>query len=390
MKSAPLLLAFFLLCCVLGGCGGSSQQESQKPAEPSAAAAVPSPFFKAESTPPAKDDLLLAEWNTGKIYLSQLEKLAAPERERLQKLTQDEKLIDKALVKKRGEILVVLIDNYLLLLEAQDRKITVTEAEKEQLLRNAQSKFNTLEEYKNYLKQTGQTEEALLRILAQTILGRKCMEQKSEEIRAAMTDKELRKFYDDNIRLFTSIARSDINRVEVRWGEKRTEEEAKTLAEKIYEEVRVKLEPLSLFEEKLKVMQEYADKYSDTSEAKYNWGYIVIHHNENAPEIYSQALLDEIARTPIHEFSKLVKTNLGYAFFLVRDKFESQKHDYNHPAIQNMLPNMYMKKKMYEWQEQLMKKFDFRLIEENLRGVTPLPLRADDIFNVSMAGPAKE
>jgi len=328
---------------------------------------------------------LIAEWNTGKIYLSQLEKIVAPERERLRQLTQDESLIEKALMKKRGENLIILINNYLLLLEAQDRKITVSDAEKEQLLRDFKSRFQSQEEYEKQLKQSGQTEEALLRILITTQIGRKCMEVKSKEIREAMIDKELRKFYDDHIKLFTSVARSDINRIEIRWGEKRTEEEAKALAGKIYGEVRSKIDGLSTFEEKLKVMQEYADKYSDTSDAKYNWGYVLIYHDKNAAKVFSQELLDEITRTPVHQLSQLVKTNMGYAFFVVRDKYESQQHDYNHPAIQNMLPNMYMSVKMEEWRESLKKKFGFRLIEENLKGVTPLPLKAEGVFDVSAA-----
>ncbi len=312
--------------------------------------------------------------------MSQLEQLVIPIRRQLEAKMNDPDKIQKILIEKRGEKLRNLIDNYLLLLEAKDQGITLTDGERESVLRTAKSKFESEEAFNHQLARMNQTEDELVRFLSQIEIGKKLVNQKAKELYDDMTEEKLKAFYKKHIHLFTGISRSELNRVDIRASEERSLEEAEKLAQKLYEEVRAKMGKCNSFDERRDVIQEYAYEYSDSAEAKYNSGYIVVYHNNSAKETYSPELLETALKTPKGHLSPLIRTKYGFGFFLVKEKYESKVQPYDHPGIQKLVPNMYLKYNMDQWKNQLKQKFNFELFMDKLEGMVPDPLDQDSMF----------
>ncbi len=368
-----LFMVFFLFSC------GESNEVSET-AEKEEEVESATPELKVEATPVSEDDVLLAEWDEGKIYLSQLEKILMPERARIQEALDDETMIERTLISKRSEILKNLVNNYLLLMAARDMGVELSKSEKEGIVRSIKGKFDSEEQYETYLEAVDQTEEEIVELMGKFQLGRKAMENKVDQLRESMTKEKLKEFYEEKKDFFRSIRRAELNRVEIRTKD-RSEEEAKERAEKLYQEAKEKVEAATSYEERLKIMQEYAYEYSDSEEAEYNWGYIIVYDNEDAKAMYSEAFLKAIEETEEGDLSDLVKTKFGYGFFLVRLKIEEETREFDHPVSQNMLPNMYMRMKMDEWRSELKERYGFCYHRENFEGLISESILEDKPFD---------
>jgi len=365
MQRSWTVFSLFLVFLYALGCSRTPPPAPQATPTASPAKNTPAPLTL-DSKPASSDDSLVAEWTGGKLYLSQLDKMLEPRRRSLKAVTTDDTLLNKMLAGERRQVLDTLVDNYLLLLEAHARNLSLTNTEQEQVAREAHGQFNNEEEYQKYLQQSGRSEEDLVRVLVNIRLAQKCMEDQRKRILESITPENQKKFYEENIKMFTPPARSSINRVEIWAGDKRAWEEAETLARRLYEEVKKKVEPLKDLQEKRKVLQEYANNYSDTAEAKFNYGYVIIHHDEQAAKQYAKEFLDEVLKRKEGELSSLVKDKSGYGFFLMLEQVASYTHSFDSEVVKSMLPNMIPKMKMDAWHEELKKKYNLRIHEEYL------------------------
>ncbi len=368
-KSSVKLMQFFF-CFLIGlfvlSCGNNDSISDSDFTNQDPVNSASTPLTK-DSQPLYENDLLVAEWRGGKIYLSQIDMVI---RKRVQYYIQSGKedaLVKKFIENERQKTLNTLVDNYLLLLEAQERNVTVTPAEQEQYLREFRGNFNTEEEYLEHLKKAGQTEEDLKKILSNVQLGPKCLEERMKEIQENMTEEVLKDYYQKNIDLFSPPARYEFNQVVILSGKKRSQEEAKELASKLRQEVKEKMDALETFKEKRKVIQNYAIQYSETPDKDYNYGFVIVYEHEMFHEKYEQAFFDELARVKPGELSNIVPFEDGYAFFLMKDTSASYVHSFDSEMVKKTLPKKFVKDKLEEWREQLKQKFNLKLYEENLK-----------------------
>ncbi len=365
MKRFLPLSSIILSLYIFGACGDSSPNPETTLAE----SETPQQFranFQLDSKPDSIDDKLVAEWNGGKLYLSQINKILEPRKRKLREVTQDENTIDQMIAKERPQIVETLVDNYLLLMEARDQDVILSPLDQDQIRKEIHSRFNTQEEYEAYLKQSGDSEESLFQVLANIRIGQKCVQNEQKKVKKEITTEYMKAYYEENKKMFTPPHRSAVNRIIIRENETRTLEEAEKLAKRLYNEVQEKINHLDTFDEKRKVMQEYAEKYSDAAEAKINYGFIYIYHDDSAKESYTKEFLDELLRVKVGELSSLVRTKKGYGFFFPKEQIPSRANPFESKAIQRMLPNMILVERMKEWRESLKDKFNLHVYYENL------------------------
>ena len=252
----------------------------------------------------------MAEWKGGKLYLSQIDRLAGSWTQPNQAVPKDATSQAEYRYQERKRIVETLVANYLLLLEARARHLQLNDADVERLLSQAKGQFQSEEEYH----------------------------------------------------------RVHLNQVDIHAGEKRTLEDARALADKLYAEVNIKMATETDLEAKRNVMREYARTYSDSWEGQYNGGYMTPYLDiPSATEAFSVEFLDAAKRTAPGELSPVIRTREGFGFFLVKEQYPSVVHPFESDVIQNMLPNMMMKDLLETWREQLKKQYELKMYDDRMR-----------------------
>ncbi|MGI6456748.1 MAG: peptidyl-prolyl cis-trans isomerase [bacterium] len=366
-------LSVYICACMLLMLSCGSDEETPPPGEPLSGLTIstpvpenlasrPSPALIATVTP--ESELLVASWDGGFISKTQLDQIMEPRVSHLCMTVPNEEVFLTALEQQTKNMVQTLVDNYLIVMDAQRRGIELSAAEKEHVLKQVKGKFNTEEEYKRSLENSGQSEEQLIKVLATLELSKKCIQEQQQKIFNETTPEVMQAYYEDHIDMFTSKARTDLNRVVVTFGENRSQEEAEVYAHALYDEVRDQVERAITFKDKRKILQNYARFYSDSWEAGYNYGYANIYHLKDSKE-FSPEFLKAAEETEIGELSGVVRNHNSYLFFLVKDKQLSITYPFDDDVVQKMVPNMIMQDEMKAWIEQLRKDFNVRMYEEN-------------------------
>lgn len=318
------------------------------------------------ATPAFSGDQLAVTWDGGQLYISEIDKILHGHFEVSQRTSTIPTLTGEMLSGERLRIIDAMIDNYLLMLEAYSRGLAVTPAEKEDVIRQIKSMFNTEEEYKKNWQSYGKSEEDFLKVMTSRVLSEKCVREQQEQYKKEITPESMKAYYDQNISMFTTIHRSEFNEFAVRAIKGRTMEEAKALADKFHDEIKKKMDTFQTFDEKRKVIQESAFQNSDGDSAKYNYGYITLYQNEKALDRYTQEFVDKLKIAPRGTLSEVMQNYDGYAFFFVKEQTPSVKHEFNTETVQKMVPNLILEKKMKDWKQSLKAKYHCKIYQENL------------------------
>ncbi len=380
MKVKLFLLAAGVIVWA-AACGEKPAPEKESVSTP-APAGTPAAAVRLDATPVTSGDPLVAEWDGGKIYLSQIDNILAPRMAQIVEYASGTPRLEEIVASERRKTLDVLLENYLLIQEAFARRLSVTPAKKDELLRGFRGKYETEEQYSNALREAGQTEAGLVQILSNIELSRLCIEDEQKKIQQGITPEVMRAFYDQHTEEYcTQPGTSKVNWVVIQAGEKRTLEEAESLARKLHGEVKEKTAGLvGDVTAQRKVLQEYAKNYSDDFSGKYNYGYLFLYHKDPWWSQYSQAFRDQVVKCGVGDLSEVVPVlDNSFGFFLVFDKTPSVVQPFESEPIQSILPNLMLKLKMDEWRDSLKEKYHVKLHEESLkrpRAVPPAPAPA--------------
>ena len=342
----------------------------EKPAPEKESVSTPAAAVRLDATPVTSGDPLVAEWDGGKIYLSQIDNILAPRMAQIVEYASGTPRLEEIVASERRKTLDVLLENYLLIQEAFARQLSVTPAKKDELLRGFRGKYETEEQYSNALREAGQTEAGLVQILSNIELSRLCIEDEQKKIQQGITPEVMRAFYDQHTEEYcTQPGTSKVNWVVIQAGEKRTLEEAESLARKLHGEVKEKTAGLvGDVTAQRKVLQEYAKNYSDDFSGKYNYGYLFLYHKDPWWSQYSQAFRDQVVKCGVGDLSEVVPVlDNSFGFFLVFDKTPSVVQPFESEPIQSILPNLMLKLKMDEWRDSLKEKYHVKLHEESLK-----------------------
>ncbi len=333
--------------------------------------------------PDRANDLAAAEWSGGTIYLSDIDNIVRPEQMMATYRLQEDVRWEDVIAQKRESMVNMLLDNYLLIEEANTRGLSLSDADKEALLREFKGQFETEAEYQKHIAEAQQTEEQLVRILSNIQLGRLCMEDQKRSVRESLTPEVLQEYYKTQIDKFTPPARSEVNRVVIEAKDGQALEQAKEKALDLHAQVQALIAAATDFAGKRKVIQQYAYQYSDTPDGSYNYGYCIIYHTEGIEKAYGEEFVAEVLQTPEGELSPVVPAVNGYGFFLVKVKQSAGVQPFEAPQVQAILPQMLMQEKLEAWRESLRQKYQVKIKKDVLReqlpdpaNVTPAPVMA--------------
>ncbi|HOJ59458.1 MAG TPA: peptidylprolyl isomerase [bacterium] len=377
MKSVNPLLLMAGVAMLAAACGGQP---------PLKTAATPSPTQTASSgtvppvevpvTPVPSADPVAVEWDGGRITLSQIDNILGPRMAQIIEYASGTARLEEILAAERRKTLDVLLENYLLIQEANARHLSVTPARQDELVRGFRGRYETAEEYENALRQAGQSEAGLTQILSNIELGRLCIEDEQKKIKESITPEAMREFYDQHTEEYcTQPGYSKVNWVVIQAGEKRTLEEAESVARRLHAEVKEKLAGLiGDVTAQRKVLQEYAKEYSDDFSGKYNYGYLFLYHKDPWWSQYTQAFRDQVMKCEVGDLSEVVPVlENRFGFFLVFEKALSVVQPFESEPIQSILPNLMLKLRMDDWRENLKKKYNVKLDEAVLKRPRSVP-----------------
>lgn len=331
--------------------------------------AVDPPAFSVHKGSALPDDEIIAEWDGGRIYVSYLDDIVQPERSLAAIRLEDDVDEMTYVASKRREVLKTLLDNYLLITEAESRGLTISETEREELLHQARSQFDSEEEYLRNLAASGQTEEQLVDFLTTLALGRKCLTDKQMEIWESITLEIKNAYYFENIDLFTPPARYFVNWVVIYITDERPEDEAKAEAERLHAEVSELIAGVTDFTARRTVVQDYAKEYSEHPSGDYNYGYVIIDDVPARREEYSPEFIDALEEIEEGGLSPVVRIKDGFTFFLTKEKSPSFVQPFEAEAVQKILPHMILKDEMDSWFESLREKHNLEIYEERFYSV---------------------
>ena len=314
-----------------------------------------------KTKPAFPGDQIAVTWDGGQLYISDIDKILYGQFKVSQRLATIPTLSTESLSAERKRILDALLDRYMMMLEAYSQGMAFSPAEKEDVIRQIKSMFNSEEEYKKNLEISGQKEEDFVNAMSSHFLVDKCLRAQQEKLKKEITPEMLKTYYDQNVSLFTTIHRSEFNEFVVQAANGRSMEESRVLAQKFHDEIQENMDQVKTFDEKRKCIQETAFQNSDGKSAKYNYGYVTLYHNEKALEGYTKEFTDKLKNAPKGTLSDVIQNYDGYIFFFVKEQVPSITHDFNSETVQKMVPNMLLEKKMKEWKQGLREKFHCKI-----------------------------
>lgn len=383
MKYSFRIFVCLLLFGFITGCGKPEEPAPETPDSTSAGlpgdTSTQAGIIPDLNRPADQEGILIAEWDGGKLYLDQVDRIVYKNfAEAIQSVTGNPVLQERFIEQipaGRRETIKILADNNILIQEAKKRNLSLTPAQLDGLMKEFRGKFNTESEFRQALEKNGMNEEQLRNYLEEVHLARLCQEDQMRIIKDSITPETMREFYDKHVSdYFTPPGSISFNLVTISANEKRTLQEAKELAAVLYKEVQEKIEPLTDFDKKREVIQDYADRYSDHPSGPYNKGYLFYYTNgpewesiKIAPEFRKEIILREPG-----ELSNLVPFDeTSYGFFLVKEKTEPFVSPFELDVNQNMIPNMIFKEKWEQWYKELYENYHFKIHEEKLNEPFP-------------------
>lgn len=361
MRFKARWVCFIIAALFVISCGKKSEDQSAEPTPKTVTSTK-----KLDSKPAFTGDKVVATWDNGKIYLSQIDKLLYNRFSVVQRLDALSGLTKDHLAAERRAILDKLIDNYMMMLESDKEGIALSASDKELLIKQLRGMFNSEEEYQQNLKESGQSESEYINVLGSMKRIELCLRQKEQELRDAITPDDLRKYYDENLSKFTPPHRTQFNEVVIRANKGRSLEQAKQLAEKLHAEVKTKMDAASDLKEKRKAIQDCAYNYSDGENGKYNYGYTILYLDAQAQAIYDKTFLDALKSQPVSTLSDVVRNKNEYVFFWVTEQLPSVSQKFESPSVQKTIPNLIVEKEMKEWKTSLRDAYHCRILDENL------------------------
>ncbi|OQX54695.1 MAG: hypothetical protein B5M48_00195 [Candidatus Omnitrophica bacterium 4484_213] len=273
-------------------------------------------FFSAFFVSAEEVNKIVAVVNNEVITQQELDYNLLPLYEQYKAVYQNKDL-DKKLKRAKENILEQMIENKLILEEAEKRGIKASEEEIEKEIAKARKRFSSLEEFTKTLRQENLNIQKLRERYKEQIMIRKTIQDYLVR-KVDITPEEIASYYEEHIDDFTQPERVKIRMLSF---------ESKDKA----------IETLN----KLRAGDEFRD-----GEVKF------VARGEMVPQIDSV-----IFSLKIGEFSGLIKTELGYCIFKVEGK--QQKEISSFPKVRDKIENILWQKKSAEefnkWMQELKK-----------------------------------
>lgn len=210
----------------------------------------------------------------------------------------------------RESVLRRMIEDKIIELKAKESQLTVTDEELNTKFTEQKARFRTDEAFQDYLKRSQNTEAQMKDELKRNMLRDRLVEKMSGEI--AVTDEEVKKFYEENINRFKDREQVKLSRIVLRVPPTATEAERKKL----------KAKAADLGKQAKKPNADFAKLARDNSngpEAAKGGDLGFLYRGRMQPEFDAVAF----AMKP-NEVSDVVETKMGYEIIKVEERKEER------------------------------------------------------------------
>ncbi|BAI80620.1 conserved hypothetical protein [Deferribacter desulfuricans SSM1] len=215
------------------------------------------------------------------------------------------------LVEIKKKILEQLIDREVLAQHSKTFTYKGIENDVNKKLDELKSGFKTDKEYKDALQKNNLTETELKEKIKKNILVKKQLDSYKSKI--TVSEQEKKDFYNKNKDKFVIKDSVHVKHIVLLTGDKRSDEEAKKLIDKIYSELKKGVN-----------FEDLAKKYSEDGSAKMGGDLGYITRGKVVPEFEKVAFETEVGK-----ISKPFKSQFGYHILKVVDKKKGKKLSYD-------------------------------------------------------------
>ncbi|MFH1741757.1 MAG: SurA N-terminal domain-containing protein [bacterium] len=380
-----LLLPFALLLCQ-----GCKPEHEAKVKSPAASTKTEEPKTVAEnpvSTPVLDEDVILLLSNEVIVY-DHLRRYMDPRKAiMMAQMAGREDLRPYLVENLKDKAIDPLVEQWLLLQEARRLHLEVSPEEVDDLLLRTKSLF-TEEQFKERMDLMNAGGYSLDQLFTNQILIAKMQKYRDQEFVKEITPETKREWYEQHIEShFSPPATTDLRRVCLLYGEKRTPDEASQELRELLTEVQKKFETVTDETGRVEIMMDMAYNRSETPDAQYSHGLHNIIHVAKAWPYIGKEYSDITRQAPVGVLSDIVPIPSGYAFFYVTQQTPLFVHPFENPTVQRLLPNFIVGEKRDQWRQQKREEYNVKYFQDHLEACVDrdLDLAMSEAENQRMA-----
>ncbi|HPA46635.1 MAG TPA: SurA N-terminal domain-containing protein [bacterium] len=354
-SSAVLMTVMSLVPLCFTHCGKSSPPAISSESTPTPSMASPTiveatPTLEAQVS--AWDQTVILQLGDETITYDRIRGYMDPRKAALMSQVSGKTDLQPYLVEQLDKKIEQVISQWLLLKEAQQNKLEATPQDIEAFLAQAKAFFKDEKQYAAYLDSFRQRGTNLEQLIANQILITKMESLLKKKFLEEATPEEKKKWYDANVeKCFSPPARTDVRRVCLLYGEKRTPEEASQELRGLLTEVQKKFETVQDVTDRIEIMKEMAINHSETEDARFSSGLHNVYHVPEAWAALGKEYCDGLLKVPLYELSDILPIPSGYAFVYVTRKVGGIVQSFDNPTVQGLLPQLILREKTQAWKE---------------------------------------
>jgi len=296
-------------------------------------------------------DRIITTVNDQPIFYSEFQERIEPFLGQINENIKDEKEREKAIKKVKKDVLDSLIEEKVLLSEANKEKIKVTSSEIDQGIAELRGRFETEEDFQKELKKQNLTLDDLKRRVRDQLKVIKLIDMKVKSKVEIPSEEALKKFYQENEDKMVVGEQVRVKQIFFEFKKGVGKAGLKEKARKV----------LSLCKKHPEKFEEYAQKYSDAPENVGDTGYFG--RGEKIPEFEEPCF-----KLKVGEISDIIETPIGYHIVKCIGKKAPEKKNFEESReyIKNYLMTLNMEDAYAAYVRQLRDQATIKILDKSL------------------------
>ncbi|MEC9492585.1 peptidylprolyl isomerase [Flexistipes sp.] len=292
-----------------------------------------------------KDEKVAAVVEGKKIYMSEVNNVLESVMARQGMHSSQIDLNSPKMQQVKKSIVENLVNRELLMLASLKNKPEDLEKKVEEEYNRVKSRFKNDKDFENALEKNQMDSAQLKEQLRKNVLLDSYV--KNIESGIKISDKEAKKYYENNKDKFKQPEKAKVSHIILRTGEKAKYEKPEKKINEIYKEIK-----------NGKSFEEMAKKYSEDGSAKKGGNLGYIQKGRTVPS-FEKVAFD----TKVGNISEPFKTKFGYHILKVTDKQEAGQKTFDEmkSSIKEVLKNQKMKEKLNAKLKELRSKYDVKI-----------------------------
>jgi len=293
----------------------------------------------------AKDEKVAAVVEGKKIYMSEVNNVLQSVMARQGMKSSQMNMNSPKMQQVKKSIVENLVNRELLMKASLENKPEDLEKKVEEEYNRVKSRFKNDKDFENALKKNQMDPAQLKEQLRKNVLLDAYV--KNIESGVKVSDKEAKKYYENNKDKFKQPEKAKVSHIILRTGDKAKYDNPEKKINEVYEEIK-----------NGKSFEEMAKRYSEDGSAQKGGSLGYIQKGKTVPA-FEKVAFD----TKVGEISEPFKTKFGYHILKVTDKQEARQKTFNEvkSSIKEVLKNQKTKEKLNAKLEELRSKYDVKI-----------------------------